>query len=300
MTSVGHLLRSAREQQNRGLGEIAEDLCIMQAYLRAIEADDVESLPGAFFYKSFVKQYASLLGVEQQLIQPGVDALCSPFEDSSPPAVAPALVPDPPRAPWRPWLSESLHILRHTKSADTPPLRSSSVREPDPMVRDFNRYFSDRRIGVSVAGLAVALLASSGFYAWWTKAPAAEDQVVTAPPVSPPVAPSVASVLQTIPVAGDAGVVNHAALDLSATETTWLSITVDGRLIFSGVLEPQQTKTITGVEGAKMKVGNAGGLEVRWKGKSVGPIGPRGQVRTVLIKTDDVEILKPVPEASTL
>src|SRR5258708_36414474 len=63
MTSVGATLRSAREKQGRVLAEIAEELCITQRYLRAIEADDLKVLPGIFFYKSFVKQYAVILGL---------------------------------------------------------------------------------------------------------------------------------------------------------------------------------------------------------------------------------------------
>jgi len=84
-------------------------------------------------------------------------------------------------------------------------------------------------------------------------------------------------------------------LNLSATEKTWISITSDGKQIFSGILQPSQTKTLTGLEVAKMKVGNAGGLEVRWNGKSIGPIGPRGQVRELLFTPENFRIIQPTP-----
>ncbi len=87
--------------------------------------------------------------------------------------------------------------------------------------------------------------------------------------------------------------VNRVVLNLSATEKTWLSITSDGKKVFSGILEPSQTKTLTGLEAAQMKVGNAGGIEVRWNGKPIGPIGPRGQVRVVLFTPDNFQILPP-------
>ena len=86
----------------------------------------------------------------------------------------------------------------------------------------------------------------------------------------------------------------HVALNLSATEATWLSITnSDGKEIFSGVLAPSETKTLTGLDVAKMKVGNAGGIEVKWNGKEIGPIGPRGQVRTVMFTPQNFEIIEP-------
>jgi len=47
--------------------QIAERLCITPSYLRAIEADDVQSLPGAFFYKSFALQYAAILEIDAEM-----------------------------------------------------------------------------------------------------------------------------------------------------------------------------------------------------------------------------------------
>src|ERR1700722_18911685 len=88
MTSVGEILRSARENQGREMAEIAEELCITQRYLHALESDDLSNLPGTFFYKSFVKQYATLLGVPIKKLQPGIDLLTKVEE--------PAGVADPP------------------------------------------------------------------------------------------------------------------------------------------------------------------------------------------------------------
>src|SRR5436853_3715973 len=86
MTSVGTQLRSAREDQQRSLAEIAEDLCLTQRYLRAIEEDDLANLPGVFFYKSFVRQYASLLGVSKERVQQAVEQVIAASEPPSEPS----------------------------------------------------------------------------------------------------------------------------------------------------------------------------------------------------------------------
>ena len=78
MISVGKRLRSAREDRQRSIEEIAEDLCVLPRYLRAIEADELGSLPGVFFYKSFVKQYARALDLDLAQLQSGIDAVCAP------------------------------------------------------------------------------------------------------------------------------------------------------------------------------------------------------------------------------
>jgi hypothetical protein len=150
----------------------------------------------------------------------------------------------------------------------------------------------------------VVLLACSGFYAWWTKAP----QAVAALPASPETVPAPAPLAVTltgpagaaveavaVPTTQDAEGLNHATLNVSATEATWLSITSDGKVIYSGILQPSQTKTLTGLEVARIRTGNAGALEVKWNGKPIGPIGGRGQVRTVVLTPQNFEILPPKP-----
>jgi len=115
---------------------------------------------------------------------------------------------------------------------------------------------------------------------------------------SAPAQPQTAVASVTIPVT-QSGTITRAELNVSATETTGPSITANGKEIFSGVLQPSQSKTLTGVEGAQIRVGNAGGIEVRWKGKPIGPFGPSGQVRTVQLTEDNFKIIPPEQPATT-
>ncbi|MBZ5632028.1 MAG: DUF4115 domain-containing protein [Acidobacteriia bacterium] len=281
MNSVGRILRSARERQGRAVAEIAEELCLTQQYLRAIEDDDVKSLPGTFFYKNFVKQYAAIVGVKDSEIRLGIEALAAAAEEPAVPGI----------------------------------LAQSPVRPLDPIVADSNRrYFASAKLGVSVTGLAGALLACSGFYAWWIR-PAGVAAAKPRPlptvvqPVSQPVSRNASPAQNaTVQVTAEAQTqivdgINQVVLNLSATEKTWLSITSEGKRLFSGFLEPSQTKTLTGVEAARMTVGNAGGLEVRLNGKPIGPIGKSGQVRVVVFTPDNFEVLPldpPAPPSETL
>jgi cytoskeleton protein RodZ len=276
MISVGRILRSARERQGRDLSEIADELCLTQQYVRAIEEDDVKSLPGVFFYKNFVRQYAASVGVKDAEIRAGVSSL--------------------------------------TAAAETPVLEGALAQPPvrpmDPIVADSNRYFANTRLGMSVAGLVAALLGCSGFYAWWSRpAEAAVGKLRPLPPiVQPLVQPVIQPLAEPAPVkaAPDETIaqvtavaeshttvdgIDHVVLNLSATEKTWLSITSEGKHLFSGFLEPSQTKTLTGLEAARMTVGNAGGIEVRLNGKPIGPIGKSGQVRTVVFTPANFEVL---------
>jgi cytoskeleton protein RodZ len=281
MTSVGDVLRSAREQQGRTLAEVAEALCLTHGYVRAMETDDVKNLPGVFFYKSFVWQYAGLLGVDRALIEPGV-LLLAPKEEST---------------------------------APTDNRKPKPLFPLDPVVEYTNRfYFSEHRMGWSVGGLAVALALCSGFYAWWSRAPQS-GVPATAPAAtvttqsSRPAAiepANISTASDVVPVSGaatenspaeeaTADGVQPVVLSLSATERTWLRITSNGRTIFSGILQASESRVLKGSDMATMKVGNAAGIDVRLNGKPIGPLGPRGQVRTVRFTSENFEIL-PVDE----
>ena len=284
MNSVGTTLRSARERQSRQVAEIAEELCLTQQYLRAIEEDDVKSLPGTFFYKNFVKQYAAIVGVKEAEIRAGIEALAAAVEEP----LLPGTLAQPP------------------------------VRPLDPIVADSNRrYFANTRLGLSVGGLVVALVACSGFYAWWMRpaevavakprpVPVAVQQAVqpAIQPISQPVPVPVTDETATVQVTAEAQTqtvdgINHVVLNLAATEKTWLSITSEGKRIFSGFLEPSQTKTLTGLDAARMTVGNAGGINVQLNGKPIGPIGKSGQVRVVVFTPDNFEVLPLETPATT-
>jgi RodZ C-terminal domain/Helix-turn-helix domain len=280
------------------MAEIAEELCITKRYLRALEENDLDCLPGAFFYKSFVKQYAAILGVAFSQLQPGVDEITAARE-------APAL-PGQSSAGGTSERSPGLEDRLRARLSDWLPSQPSSpapIRMPDPIVQASNRYyFSGRRTSVSVAALAGVLILCSGFYAWWSDSvhPASAKAVIQATPSA------TGSGFTTTNVdaseSTDNSGIQQVVLNLSATERTWLSVTSEGKEVFSGILQPSETKTLTGLEKAKMKVGNAGGLDIRWHGKEIGPIGESGQVRIVVLTPDKVQVLTPppapVPDAS--
>src|SRR6185503_16318584 len=64
MKTVGEKLRQERLRQGLELTLIADKLCIGSRYLKAIESGDWKNLPGGFFTRSFVRQYAQALGLD--------------------------------------------------------------------------------------------------------------------------------------------------------------------------------------------------------------------------------------------
>ncbi len=80
---------------------------------------------------------------------------------------------------------------------------------------------------------------------------------------------------------------------MSAKDEVWLSVSSEGKRIFSGLLEPSESKVIGGKDPFRVRVGDAGAIEITWNGKFIGPIGERGQVRDVLFTPETYQILIP-------
>jgi cytoskeletal protein RodZ len=64
MSDLGALLRKAREQRGLSLDDIQELTKIRKRYLEAIEEGDYAILPGSFYVRAFVKNYAETVGLD--------------------------------------------------------------------------------------------------------------------------------------------------------------------------------------------------------------------------------------------
>jgi cytoskeleton protein RodZ len=171
-----------------------------------------------------------------------------------------------------------------------PPLpRAAEQSAEKPTSRTARKYFQ-------YAAFVVILMVCSGVDDWWheSRAVATERSESRAPASVLPVAAAPAA---PAPSAAAAPAGSKVELALTATEETWLSVSSDGTPIFSGLLEANQTKTIEGQEFAKVRVGNAAGLEVRLNGKPLGPLGAHGQVRDLLFTPDKFQFVSPPKES---
>jgi len=263
MESVGQLLKRGRQRQGLDVASVAALTKINAKYLEAIELDERQHLPSGFFYRSFVHQYASALGLDTQEIDAELNRLLS--------AEAPLPLPGQE--------SETAKIL--------PPVTSSE------------RFQAPRAV-TSFAGLVLVMVACSGVYAWWrtskgdgipaeAKSRAMAQTTAYHQPTRPPAVGTAVPQAETIPG-------YKVLLDLIAKEETWLSIYSDGKKVFSGTLAANESKSIEGKESAKVTIGNAAGVEVHLNGKVLDPLGTHGQVLTVVFTPDKFQVLPQQPK----
>lgn len=286
MATLGQKLKDERLRQGKQLRTIADDLRIGTRYLEAIETEDWKQLPGGFFNRSFIRQYAQALGFDPSKIEEEFASLVKPE-----PAVDLELI-------------SAAHDPRARREEE------KKLISVEPM-RVGRSGFFDSRTGLAAAAL-VLLVAGGGalslFVDRWNTPKEMRNQnnanvpapVVPAPaaaltanqPASTETATATVETPKVVPVlTKDPN--GNLMLNIEATEKTWIEVTADGKRIFMGVLEPGDKKLISTLQNAKMVVGNAGGIAVSKGGRDIGPIGPRGQVRTVNITPETVVIVDP-------
>ena len=297
MTSLGDTLRRARLQRNLELNRIADELKISASMLKAIEEERFDRLPGGVFARSFVRQYARLLEIDEHEIESALTRVLEP----------PEKVP----------VSHTAHI----PASEIPLPRMSGWQA----IGDNGSRWSSS--AWSLVSMVVVMLACAGAYAWWQRerrpVVAHEKTPVTAPPAaqvaaapSAPAATPVAAPTSSSPspeatqaapppeLAHEGPAVAEAAasnpnpdaavrVEVQAQESTWISVRSDGQYSFSGVLDANQVRSVGGNRNVLLKLGNAGGVEVRFNGKPVGPLGAKGSVRTIQFTSGGFQILPP-------
>jgi len=158
----------------------------------------------------------------------------------------------------------------------------------------------------------LVIVACSGVYTWWQKSrripatpppsvavepapgktaePTEGRQQASAPEAKPePAAQPVSSAMALENAAGTL----HVAL--TAAEATWVRATANGKVVYSGILQPNETKSLDAADTVTLRIGNAGGVSISLNGKSIPAVGPKGQVRIVQLSPDgEVQVEPPV------
>jgi cytoskeleton protein RodZ len=276
MISIGERLRRQRLQNRLSLEKISIETKIGVRLLEAIEAEEFDKLPGGVFRRSFVLQYARALGVDPDEIAEELKQL-NQFDE----------VPAIPAAPVE------------------------SAADEERRAFSFPLWGGDggSTLGSLIAAVGV-ILACALIYSWWqtpretsptskVAIASTEPPKLTQPAPAPPVPAAQAAVVNPVPLQSPPPIAtiaaDHASLPLrvglSADEKTWISISTDGKNIFSNSLQPHETKVVEASEKVRLLIGNAGGVEISLNGKPIGPVGPKGQICIVELTPSGFQIV---------
>ena len=235
-SSIGTLLRRAREAQGLSLADVEHATKVRQGYLAALEEERFDALPGRVYAKGYVRAYTHFLGIDSR-------ALLDAFERTIPPAAEQA----PPQA-----------------------RRRVPTAPPVVMVRRY--LLPGVAIGLGLVGLGSLFVLRGA--------------VPTAPPAVPaPIAgerepPSREPPSREPPSRATPASIADVTLAVSATGTSWIRVTADGERVFQGLLHGGDARSWTAERELMIRVGNAGAVDLRVNGETLGVLGGLGDVVT--------------------
>lgn len=271
--SIGSDLKAARESRKISLDTVSKRTKIPTKYLEALEENHFDIFPSHTYAKGFIRAYAKVVGLDPAVLTRQFNSEIQPVEMRIQPKNIEAELEK--TLGWRPTLDRP-PVFR--KPDEEPNLNLEMVEEEpiqhDPSVMR-QKYFALRRGKWTewggkaiVALLALALAGTAVFYGaklvskikWGgTKTEAGADE---------------ASVYQPVTV-----VDKYQHLILKGLDKSWVQVTMDGGQSSSEVdLDEGETKTYKALKSFKVKVGNAGGVQIQFNGKPLGILGATGQV----------------------
>ncbi|MEQ1885785.1 MAG: RodZ domain-containing protein [Bryobacteraceae bacterium] len=224
--------------------------------------------------------------------------------------IAPADIPAPALTPMTPPPAEPLPDIReYMRAVQKPQISEAPIVQNDVVVRRQNRS----RLGL-IASAAVACLlavAAAGFY--WHPAQGSSEQISASKATKPKqedgetAAATVASAAvavkptpahpaanATSTTAAPSTAQAHQAA-LQTTSISWVAVCTDTKEQVRKLMQDGDHVNFSFDQKAVVRMGSSGAGEITVDGKSIGPLGPLGSPRVLLVKSSGFEYLAGLP-----
>jgi cytoskeleton protein RodZ len=277
--TFGESLKREREMRGVTLEEISSATRIAERFLKAIENEQWDQLPGGVFNRGFVRAMARYLGLDEENIVAEYtlavgDRPSVPVWTGSPPTVTPD-------QPWVAWGVTAFIILallagswfgvrrffawRAARHAAQPPALAT---ESSPAIKRDAQQIPPELATPNIAPNNAATT------------PAGAPGAVTS-------APGAAS--STTPVASAA---DRFELKVEADKKTKITVTADKDVVYQGTIKAGENQFFSAADHFQVSAKDAGALRLELNGKAIPPIGPAGHSAKVTLTRDS---LKPPP-----
>lgn len=256
MEQLGEELKRAREAAGLSLSEMATRTKIAATALESLERNDFSRLPGGIFGRSFVRSYATEVGVDP-------DATVARF-------------------------------IEGLKQSEREEAERLAARRPE-ITRD-DRQFLERQRRALVAlqvAIVVGVIAIISLVTWRVRVMLAEPDVpaTVAEPAPVIVPPEPADPIPAPSAAADLNAPLVIELDLIGD--CWMSIGVDGVAPVARLYRAGEHQRVEVTREVLLDIGNAGALKVAIDGRPAHSLGGDGvRVRTRITRENVAEFLE--------
>ncbi|MGH7739369.1 MAG: helix-turn-helix domain-containing protein [bacterium] len=288
--SLGSDLLKTRESKKITLETVSEKTRIPVKYLEAIERDQFDVFPSQAHAKGFIRAYGKVIGADAVDLMTQFKAQVEPVSIKITPPMPEGEGSSAFSFPWPSKSSSSSSTAKPQAPADEPVVEREA---PQPVVRrskparrkitwpklpGFRFWKNAAWTAISVFLVVVvfwsAIRMDRAFKHWRASKPVTTQSVVS--------------------VSADGVAVRdkYQHLILKGLQQSWILVTMDDGQSTSEInLAPGEVKSYKALHDFKLKIGNAGGVDARFNGKSLGVLGVTGQV---------VELSLPSGETTTV
>ena len=310
LEELGAVLRTEREKRGLSIEDAANHLKIGARLLRALEAGDSASLPHLAYTKGFIRSYSAYVGLSAEEISAALSALEAENEEA---LIQQTPLPDvtlAPRRNFKPFLSVFVVLLlgigvylvwqhgaldvltsQTRRQAQPAPMQSPDNAETPPVGTEARNLGREARQS-GTAGQPAAAATDSGPQAGRSAAPAAsgaqrgeaagaQAPAPAAPATTPGTAAAAASAATSAATSPQTPVTGPHKVIITATEECWVHSNADHTDTRQFSLRKGDTFALTFTKSLELKLGNAGGVRLRYDGEELPPVGATGQVRTL-------------------
>ena len=275
--TLGKYLKNQRESKKISLREVSKNTRVREHILRAIEEDQLDLLPAATYVRGFLLAYAKYLRLDPN------DVLLRYERALKGEPAAP-----PPPQPLKP-------------KRKIPPTQPSKPKQ--------KVLWNTKQMWVVVGVIVASFIIFYFFSPYSSKLPIeplpersveGKPSIVPSPPAAAttrtpeekPVVEARKPLTPSSPVTATTSVQEKKALSLQlkAAEETWVSLQVDDQPEREMTFKPGEGSSVQASNRIRMKLGNAGGLDLILNGRPLGKFGQSGEVVALVITSQGVEV----------
>lgn len=285
MPSIGAKLKQQREKRGITLDEISQSTKISNRFLRALEEDRFDQLPGGIFNKGFVRAYARSVGIdEDEAVSGYLEATGAAPDKPEPSLPLPEVHPEPGsnRAGDLPWGALAIVLLLVALVLVVWGFRNRQAAErkqsATPLSQN-SRPSSETASASAASSLSQTITPAAVQPKTPSPVPSGSDHASAAKPSS--------TASQPI------------TLKIKAREDSWISVTVDGEVMTHDTMAAGTQKSIHASRAIVLKTGNAGALDLDFNGKSLPVQGDIGEVKTLIFDASGLHPAPPSPQAAS-
>lgn len=276
---VGDILRSEREKQRLTIKDVENETSIRALYIEAIEKGDQKALPSEVYVKGFIRNYADFLHLDADALARQYREEIHGIEEAAPVVAA---IPVAEGGEHGPFSSGSDFRERVQKSHRTQNILVTVGVILIAFIGSIYYFFGDEPVAKQKPNSA----ASGGMIR--QEPPVVRSSASSSKEsVSPAAEPSMESA-----TAAAASVNRGVEVSAKFTGRCWIQAVTDGKVVYEGTAEPNQTLSWKGADRIAVTVGNAGAVDIVYNGRSLGRLGKEGDVVEKRFTRDKVEDVK--------